>query len=919
MRRQTLSLDRAWRFHLGEVPYKKYMWHDALYTVTKTASSKGPGRRDFDDSAWRVVDLPHDYVVEGTPTMEEPPSQGSLPRENAWYRRTFLLDEADRGKRIALHFEGVATSCIVHVNGQPMFRNYTAGVGFEVDITDIARYGEDPNVVAVYLDQKEFEGWYYEGGGIYRHVWLIKSGMAYVDLWGTFVRGELISGNDFNTLIDTEIVNGFNEEKEICVISEILDEAGKVVATAETSQKIRKRDKAIFQQEVKVTDVTRWNIEAPVLYLLKTTVKADGEVTDTYETSFGYRTIRFTANDGFFCNDKKYFLVGYGSHQDATGFGIGIPDALSEYRMAKLKSAGFNTFRTAHNPFAPALYDACDRLGLFCMDENRWFSSSVQNQDEVIRMVKRDRNHPSVIMWSLFNEEFYRDQYQGTNIYTTLSALVNHMDPTRPATGADNVATAIPGMMGDIELIGINHVYKTEALDAVRTNNPDKPIYFSEEGLSDFVREYCRTRPYIFGALGFGGLPYRGETSYPYLFSGNDNSSTFSLLCDPCDNFYREKALWTVEDSLKIVGHWTYPGKEGQVLPVKIYANTKEVELFLNGTSLGKKTVDEKTALVTYDVAYESGTLKAVGVTASGKVLEDTLLTAGEAVKAVLWQENGGILHATRANGQDVAILSVALADEKGVLLPDAPDHLVEFKVVQGAKFLAVGSGNRGDHASWKIPQIKMYKNKAQVYVEANADTDPIVVEAKIKGYDTVVLTIEKEAAEPVLEVPAEECRFLDEWLYSRTLINQPWPDIDQMQKRPNFNFWTKYNPGRGNNENFTGLRFRDPLLFEGRELGGGDLENARLIHYIKTKVPVSSTKDFTKAVIHFEVFEGRGRVYLFSGNKRFFTERKEFVKAPLDLECEGLQQGDEVEVWAVLEANSPYSAINRPVRWMFQ
>lgn len=918
MQRQTLSLDRAWRFHLGDVPYKKYMGHDALYTVTKATSSKGPGRRDFDDSSWRVVDLPHDYVVEGTPVPEEPPSQGSLPRENAWYRRTFLLDENDRGKRIALHFEGVATACVVHVNGQPMFRNYTAGIGFEVDITDIARYGEDANVVAVYLDQREFEGWYYEGGGIYRHVWLVKSGMAHVDLWGTFVRGEHLKDNDFNTLIDTEIVNRFNEGKEITVTSEILDENGKQIAAVESTQKVCGRETVTFKQEVEVKNVTRWNIEAPVLYTLKTTVKVDGEVTDTYDTSFGYRTIKYTASDGFFCNDKKYFLVGYGSHQDSTGFGIGIPDALSEYRMARLKSTGFNMFRTAHNPFAPALYDACDRLGLFCMDENRWFSSSVQTQDEVVRMVKRDRNHPSIIMWSLFNEEFYRDQYQGTNIYTTLASIVNRMDPTRPATGADNVATAIPGMMDDIELIGINHVYNEKPLDAVRTNNPNKPIFFSEEGLNDFVREYCRTRPYIFGALGFGGLPYRGETSYPYLFSGDDSHSTFSLLCDPCENFYREKALWTVEDSVKIVGHWTYPGQEGEVLPVKIYANTKEVELFLNGESLGKKAVDEKTALVTFDVAYQPGELKAVGVTDEGKVLEDKLQTTGKAVKPVLWQENADILHKTRANGRDVAIVSVALVDEEGRILPDAPNHLVKFNVKQGGKFLAVGSSHRGDHASWKIPQIKMHKNKAQIFVEANADADPIVIEAMIDGYDAAVLTIEKEAAEPIPEVAAEGCRFLDEWLYSRTLIDQPWPDIDQMHQRPNFNFWTKYNPGRGNNENFTGLRFADPLFFEGRELGGGTLENARLIHFISTKVPETS-KEFEKAIVHFEVFEGRGRVYLYSGDKKFFVEREKFVKAPLDLECEGLKPGDEVEVWAVLEANTPFSAINRPVRWMFR
>ena len=222
MKRELLSMDRGWRFHLGEVPYKKYMGHDALYTATKTACSKGAGRRDFDDSTWRVVDLPHDYVVEGQFTQSEPYSQGSLPRENAWYRRTFVLPEEDRGKRIALHFEGVCTACVVHVNGQPMFRNHTAGVGFDVDITDIARYGEDVNAVAVYCDCSDFEGWYYEGGGIYRHVWLVKSGKVYVDLWGTFVRTEKLESGAFRTQVSTEIKNITDGDKAVVVRSEIV-------------------------------------------------------------------------------------------------------------------------------------------------------------------------------------------------------------------------------------------------------------------------------------------------------------------------------------------------------------------------------------------------------------------------------------------------------------------------------------------------------------------------------------------------------------------------------------------------------------------------------------------------------------------------------------------------------------------------
>ena len=916
MNRETLSMDRGWRFHRGDVPYAKYMGHDALYTVTKTACSKGPGRRDFSDADWRVVDLPHDYIVEGSFTQAEPYSHGSLPRVNAWYRRTFALDEADRGKRIALHFEGVCTSCVVHVNGQPMFRNHTAGVGFDVDITDIARYGEDVNVVAVYCDCSDFEGWYYEGGGIYRHVWLVKSGKVFVDLWGTFVRSEKLSDGVFRTRISTEIRNITDEDHRVTVRSEIFDPDGVSVAALESVQTVEARSGSVFEQEADVRDPQLWDLDTPRLYKMRTTVLSDGEVSDTYETPFGYRTIEYTASDGFLLNGRRVFLVGYGSHQDAVGMGIGMPDSLSEFRMARLKSAGFNTFRTAHNPFAPALYDACDTLGLLCMDENRWFSPSPETQDEVVRMIKRDRNHPSIIMWSLFNEEFYRDSYIGTNIFKTLAAIAHKMDPTRPATGADNVATAIPGMMDDIDLIGINHVYEIEPLDKVRTNNPDKPIFFSEEGLRDDIREYCRTRPYIFGALGFGGLPYRGETAYPGLFSGDDSRSTFSLLCDPLPTFWRERALWTDADALKIVGDWTRPeAKEGELLPVTIYSNRETVELFLNGVSLGEKPVVASLARVDFDVPWRPGELKAVGKTPGKPDLTDVLHTAGDPDHPVLKLENGSI----RSNGRDTAIISVQFADKDGFILPDT-DHLpVSFRVLQGGKFLAVGSPNRADHDPWKEPRIRLYRNKAEVFVESSAEKIPMIVEASVEGFEPVRIEIEKVPCDAIPEVPVEECRFLDKWLLSRTMINQPWPDIDAMHARPNFNFWTEHAVGRGNNEAFTGVKFNNQHIHEGRRFDGdGAVESARLIHFISVRVP-QPAKPFSRAFIHFENFEGRGRVYVYSGKQRFFLERKEFYKAPMDVEVTGVKPGDEVEVWAVLEANLPYSAINRPVRWTFE
>lgn len=909
MERQILSMDHGWRFHEGDVSCKRYDWHDILYMSTRSASARGADRRDFDDSDWRLVDLPHDYVVEGTPTPEAPGSHGSLVRKNAWYRKTFRLSPDDRGKHIVIHFEGVCSTCEVYVNGIPMGHNFTAGVGFDINITDVAHYGENVNVVAVYIDNREYEGWYYEGGGIYRHVWLVKTGKVHVDLWGTFVNSVPADGDSWNSQIETEIINDYDEDKEVTLLSEILDPQGNVAASVSSDLTIQARKMVKAVQNTAVEKVQVWDIETPRLYKLRTTILIGDTIEDTYTTDFGYRTIQYTANDGFFLNGKKTFILGYGSHQDLTGFGIGITDSIQEFRMRRLQSLGYNLFRTAHNPFAPALYDACDRLGLMCMDENRRFRSTPEVIDEVVRMVKRDRNHPSIIMWSLFNEEDSRMNEVGSNTYRRLSAAVHAYDPTRPTTGADNFATWIPGAMDDIELIGINHVYDFDTLDVVRKNNPNKPIFFTEENLTSDIREYVRTRPYILGAVGWAGLPYRGETKWPQLHAGAPGSlcHPFTLLCDPNDLFYWNKATWIQQPVLKITSHWNHTGKEGTVVPVLVYSNCDEAELFLNGKSCGKKQVCSYTRSVSWDVVYEPGELTVTG-TYEGQPVSDRLETTGEAAGLKMILENPGV----RKNGRDTAIISVFLVDQEGRKLLVGPESLVKFRVKQGGRILCVGSPNKCDHESWQIPQIHLYENKGQVYVECDAVTDVLEVEAVCEGYEPAVITIEKAPGEVLPEVPYEENRFLEKWDISPALVNQPMPDIDEMQKHPDFNGWMLFEVSRGNSNSFAGM-FPGP-----QDPDKVRPESVRLIYHIKAKVPKCS-EAYERIVLYFEKYEGAGKVVVFGGDKRFEAEKTSYKAMPLAVDVTGLKEGEEVDVWSVLEADTMFCAINKPVRWCFE
>lgn len=909
MERQILSLDHGWRFHEGEVSFNKYSWHDILYMSTRSASGKGAARRDFDDRDWRVVNVPHDYVVEGVPTQEAAPSHGSLVRNNAWYRRAFKLAEADQGKYIALHFEGICSTCEIWVNGIPMMHNYTAGVGFELDITDVARYGEDINVIAVYIDNHDYEGWYYEGGGIYRHVWLVKTGKVHVDTWGTFVISNPLEGGEWSSRIETEIRNDYEQETEITVVSEILDPNGEVAVSVSSKVQMDARDLRKVIQEINVTDVKVWDIETPNIYKLHTTILRADEVEDTYLTDFGYRTIKYTADDGFYLNGKKTFIVGYGSHQDLTGFGVGITDSISEFKMRRLQSMGFNLFRTAHNPFAPALYDACDKIGLMCMDENRRFISSPEVVDELTRMIKRDRNHPSIIMWSLFNEEDNRVIETGQAVYRTLASVAHKLDPTRPATGADNTATAIPGAMNDIELIGINHVYTYDALDKVRENNPHKPIYFSETGLTKEILMYVKTRPYIFAAFGWGGLPYRGETKWPQLHDGSSDPANmvFSLLCDPEDMFYWNKAAWTREPVVKIITQWTHPGKEGSVIPVLVYTNADEVELFLNGESLGRKSVNDIDCEGIWNVVYEPGVLSAKGYY-TDKVLTDEVETVGEAKALALSLENGSI----RKNGRDTAIISAYLVDEQGRKLPKGPGSLVKFTVVQGGSFLCVGSPDKADHASWQIPEVHLYENKAQVYVESDALEDLLTIEAVVEGYAPASITITKAAADSIPEVPVEDNKFIYQFYISPTRINEIMPDLDAFHAdKPDMSNWIYFEVGRGNSDSFS--------MLPRQGMGDSSIQSARIVYYAKTKVPVNSSK-FKKTRLVMEKFEGKGKVVVFGPNNLRFEAAKEiYPPTPLEVDTTGLQEGDEVEVWAVVEADTMFCGVIRPVRWCFE
>jgi beta-galactosidase len=663
--RQVLSLDSGWRFQLGDpttpVPTDK---HIAAYMANKAGWSRGPAKGNFDDSDWRVVDLPHDWSVEGPIDRKNYLDNGFLPRGVGWYRRHFQLEESDRGKYLALQFDGVATHCTVYVNGHLLHRNFCGYTPFTIDISDVANFGEQQlNVIAVFVDATSIEGWWYEGAGIYRHTWLIKSNLIHVAHNSLWISADPIEDGSWRTDVDLYLENSSFEDRKVDIEFEVLDADGATIGTAaESDNLVPRRNRSYSVEHIDVRSPRLWTIEKPNLYRLRITVRMAGQVIDQVIASYGYRSIRFDPDQGFFLNDQPMRLLGTCIHQDHAGVGVAVPDSIQAFRIRRLKEMGCNAIRTAHHPPAPELLDACDRLGMLVIDENRNFGSSPQHFEQLRAMVERDRNHPCVIAWSLSNEEAIQGTSAAHRITKSMQAYVKEeLDPTRPVTAAVSGGILNDDSQADaIEVMGIN--YQLPLHDAYHAKHSTTPLIAAETHCTLATRGVYKTDPdkfhfaaydtdtvpwgatarqtwreiasrrFIAGLFIWTGFDYRGEPSphgWPCV------NSHFGLM-DTCgfakDSFHLHKVYFTGrsgEPFVHLLPHWNWP-TAGEPIRVMTYANCDEAELFLNGQSLGRKPVDP-IEMAEWNVPYQRGQLKAIGYREGRAVAEAIAETTGPA------------------------------------------------------------------------------------------------------------------------------------------------------------------------------------------------------------------------------------------------------------------------------------------------
>jgi len=766
------NFDANWQFHKGDIAIKRAVKAGGYGGLTdvnvKVETNKDavivyidvekPAK--FKPEDWKGLNLPHDWCVEGTFVNDNsigsaPAVSGYLPGGIGFYRKEFEIPETDKGEKISLEFDGIFRNSTVWVNGHLIGNHQSGYTPSNYDLTDVLRYGtEGKNVILVKVDATEYEGWWYEGCGIYRHVWLTKTDRLHVERFGTYVTTPSISSDKASVSIKTILKNEYKTVKNVTLISKIVDNRGVVIDTKTSShQVIEPFSSTEIAQKGAIKKPLLWSPETPNLYRVLTEVSENGNIIDTYETTFGVRTVEINRN-GVFLNGKLYPVKGTCNHQDFAGIGVALPDKINEYKLKLLKEMGCNAYRCSHHPPTVELLDMCDRMGLLVLDENRMLSSTEEGIKDLTAMLYRDRNHPSIFMWSMENEEKIQGTVTGTRILETLLETTHRIDPTRPVTAAMNHGRNEGGYSDVLDVVGYNYGDKGLAYVKDHEKNPQRIQFCTEttsfistrgEYQNDFGKGYVSNLglwqpnwgplpgedwadivkyPYLGGLFVWTGFDYRGEPT-PYRWPCVTSHFGFMDICGfPKDGYYAYKAAWTNEPVVHIFPHWNWPGKEGDSIKVHCYTNCDEVELFLNGKSIGKQKAVPYTKLI-WPLIYQPGKLEARGYKGGKVIVKDIVETTTPPTQVALSSD----CNTLKADGCDVAVIRVAIKDAKGRVVPTA-NNLVQFSIEGPGKIIGTGNGNPSSHEPDKATQRMAFNGYCLVLVQTTKQDGIIKLKA---------------------------------------------------------------------------------------------------------------------------------------------------------------------------------------------
>jgi len=781
--RRSLAFDRDWRFHLGDV--------------------SGAQEVAFDDPGWRPLDLPHDWSIEGAFSDTNPAGAngGALPGGVGWYRKAFAVSQNDTGRLVFVEFDGVYRNSQVWINGQYLGKRPYGYSSFRYELTPHLRYGRERNVIAVRVDnsQQPNSRWY-SGSGIYRHVRLVTTSPVHVDQWGTYVTTPEVTAASARVTIRTTVRNASQADQPITLRTVFYDAVGQEVAAATTEARVARDSVTEIAQDLLIRNPTRWSLERPYLYRAVSRLACGGKACDDYSTPFGVRAFAFEPDRGFILNGAHVKIRGVCLHHDLGALGAAVNTRALERQLQIMKAMGVNAIRTSHNPPAPELVELTDRMGFIVLDEafDMWKKEKTKydyhldwdawHVRDLSDMVRRDRNHPSVFMWSIGNEvmeQWTNDDTTATPIARELAGIVRRLDPTRPITSASNNGSPANPMFhaGALDLLGHNYHHAawpnlpaqfpgekfiiTEAMSALNSRGfyeqpsdsvasyetpyvkdhgpqPNKSYQLSsydnrkaswgslhEESLRLFERY-----PFLSGMFIWSGIDYLGEPT-PYEWPARSSYfGVVDLAGFPKDPFYLYQSAWTDRPMLHLLPHWNW--KAGDTIDVWAYTNGDEVELFLNGGSLGVRRKESDVAHLMWRVVYAPGTLRAVARKGGQVMATEQVKTAGAPARIALVPDRSEL----RAGGADLSFVTVQVLDRAGVAVPTA-DLLIRLRVAGAARIAGVDNGDEISHAPFNADRVKLFNGKALVIVRAGERAGTATLTAEADGLEPASVRFE--------------------------------------------------------------------------------------------------------------------------------------------------------------------------------
>ncbi|MEG8946488.1 beta-galactosidase GalB [Rosettibacter firmus] len=760
---------KDWKFHLGDI-----------------ANGNDPS---LNDNNWRLLNLPHDWSIEGEFSKDHPatPGGGALPGGIGWYRKSFFVSSDDKEKLFFIDFDGVYRNSEVWINGNYLGKRPYGYSSFRYELTPYLKFGEK-NIIAVKVDNSlQPNSRWYSGSGIYRNVWLVKTNKVFVDHWGTYITTPVVNKNYAKVSIQIKVRNRYDKIIPVGVKTRIINSKDKIVAESETLKEIKSDSVAVINQEIEIANPELWSIENPELYKALTIIEVEGKIFDDYETTFGIRTFEFHPQKGFFLNGKHVKIKGVCNHHDLGCLGAAINERAIERQLEIMKAMGVNAIRTSHNPPAPELLNLCDKMGFIVMDEafdmwktkkteydyamdwDKWYKRDLED------MILRDRNHPSIFIWSIGNEvmeQWIRDDSIGIVLTKELTKIVKNLDPTRPVTAACNgPEPENPLIKADVlDLIGFNyhhHLFEefpktypgkkfiaTETTSALATRghydmpsdsirrwpkrwdlpledgNPDNTCSAYDNCSAPWGSTHEETwkiikkHDFLSGMFIWTGFDYLGE---PTPYSWPSRSSYFGIVDlagFPKDVYYMYQSEWTDKPVLHVFPHWNW--KEGQIIDVWAYTNCDEVELFLNGNSLGTKRKTGDDLHLMWRIKFSPGVLKAIGRKNGKEILVREIKTAKEPYKIALEADRKII----KADGKDLSFVTVKILDENNTLVPYA-DNLVNFEIEGEGKIIGVDNGSQTSHEPFKANYRRAFNGLCLVVIQSNEKPGKIKLTAK--------------------------------------------------------------------------------------------------------------------------------------------------------------------------------------------